>query len=141
MPVMHIDLIEGQYSDAQCRELLEKASALYAEVLESPVERVRVFINLVSPNMAAAGGKVISDGGVPAPHFHFLVMQGRPQEAIDRLITGFTDLIENILGTDRKLIRGGCYPIPAEHWGIGGTSAAVMRAKEIEARAKAAKAG
>lgn len=138
MPILEFHLVEGRYSTAQCEQLLVESSRLYAEVLRSPLERIRVFIHSYPPTMAAVGGKPLSQGGEAAPFFHFLVLQGRPVDERQRLLTGFTDLLEKILGSDRSLIRGGCWPIPAEDWAIGGIPASVLRAAEVRARAETA---
>ena len=134
MPILRYHLIENQYTDEQCEELLIESSHLYASVLNSPIERVRVFINRYSPQMVAVGGISVGKGAVPAPYFEFLVLAGRPLEQRQRLLAGFTDLIEGILGVDRRVIRGACREIPAEDWGIGGVPASNLREREIRAR-------
>lgn len=137
MPVLEFHLAENTYTDSQCEELLVESSKLYAEVLGSPIERVRVFIHLHRPTLAATGGVPLSRGGKPAPCFFFLMLQGRPVEEKHALLAGFTDLVVRILGTERSLVRGGAWMIPAEDWSIGGTPASAMRAAEIRARAQA----
>lgn len=136
MPILEVHLAEGSYSDAQCERLLVESSQLYAEVLKSPIDRVRVFIHLHKPAMVAVAGVPLNQGGAQAPYFHFLVLEGRPIEERHRLLTGFTDLLVNILGAERRLVRGGCWPIPPENWCIGGTPASVLRAAEVQARAE-----
>lgn len=138
MPILEYNLIENEYTDAQCEQLLVESSRLYAEVLKSPLDRVRVVIHLYKPQMAATGGVPVHRGGRSAPYFHFLVLQGRPVEERHALLTGFTDLVVRILGAERALVRGGCWPISPEDWAIGGTPASVMRAAEVKARAEAA---
>ena len=135
MPILEYHLVENQYTDAQCEQLLVASSQLYAQVLKSRLDRVRVFIHLHKPQMCATAGVVVSQGGRPAPYFHFLVLQGRPLDERHALLRGFTDLVVDILGADRALVRGGCWPIPPEDWAIGGTPASVMRAAEVQARA------
>ena len=87
----------------------------------------------------AVGGKLLSQGGPAAPYFHFLVLEGRPIEQCHRLIEGFTDLVVEILRAERSLVRGGCWPIPPQYWGIGGTPASLTRVQEIAARAETLK--
>lgn len=135
MPILEYRLAEGQYTDEQVSDLLLASARLYAEVLKSPVERVRVVALTYKPQHAVVGGHLVSEGGPSAPWFHFLVLEGRPQEECQALIAGFTDLVASTLGVERGLVRGGCWPIPAQHWGIGGVPASVMRAQEIAARA------
>jgi 4-oxalocrotonate tautomerase len=83
----------------------------------------------------AVAGELLSDGGVEAPYFHFLVLEGRPIEQCNQLLAGFTDLVVELLKVDRSWVRGGCWPIPPQYWAIGGQSASLMRANEIKARA------
>jgi len=134
MPIVNFHLVDDRFSDKQCQELLEKSSRLYAEVLESPIERVRAFINTYKPQMIAVAGKVIEDTALAAPYFEFVVLAGRSIEQKHRLLIGFTDLIEETLGVERSLIRGGCWPIPPEDWCIGGKIASTLRAGEVMAR-------
>lgn len=138
MPVLEFHLAEGSCSDAQCERLLVESSRLYAEVLNSPIERVRVFIQLYRPALMATAGVPLSRGGAAAPLFYFLAMQGRPLEERQRLLAGFTDLLVEITGAERARVRGGCWLIPPEDWGIGGLPATQLRAAEIRARADAA---
>lgn len=135
MPIMEIHLAQGEYEDEQLEQLTIGCSQLYAKVLQSPIERVRVFIHEHRACTMAVAGVPVSKGASPAPYFQFIVLQGRPLEQKHALLTGFTDLIESILGVERSLIRGGCWPIPPEDWAIGGTPASVKRAAEVAARA------
>ncbi len=135
MPILEYHLAEGQYSDAQIDELLLASSELYASVLQSPVERVRVFANMHPKRRVAVGGKLMNDGAGAAPYFHCLVLQGRSEESCHALLAGFTDLLVRILGADKASVRGGCWPIAPSMWSIGGVPASQARAAEIRARA------
>jgi len=135
MPIVNFHLIEDQHTDEQLRTLLVEASALYARVLESPIERVRVFINLRPPGLVAVAGVSVVDDGVCAPFFDCLVLAGRSLAQRHSLLAGFTDLLVNVLGAQRASIRGVCRPVDPENWGIAGVPASVQRAAEIEARA------
>jgi 4-oxalocrotonate tautomerase len=137
MPILEYHLTEGTYTDAQIADLLESSSRLYAQTLESPIERVRVFAHLHAARHVAVGGKLVSDGGTPAPYFHFLVLEGRPLDQCQALLAGFTDLVERCLGAERSAVRGGCWPIAPAHWAIAGTPASITRAQEIATRAAA----
>lgn len=138
MPVMEIHLVEGQHADEPCKTLLRRCAELYAEVLKSPMDRVRVFITTHRPEYFFAGGRLASEDPVPAPYFSFIVLEGRSLEERQRLLSGFTDLIVEVLGVDRGRVRGACRPIPPEDWGIGGVPASVLRAAEVKTRAEAA---
>lgn len=135
MPILEYHLVDNQYSEAQCEKLLVESTRLYAEVLRSPPDRIRVFIHLHKPSMVAVAGVPVSRGGEASPYFRFLVLQGRPLEERQRLLSGFTELLVDILGARKGSVRGGCWPIPPEDWAIGGVPASVARAAEVAARA------
>ncbi len=135
MPILEFHLTAGAHRDDDIAELLLAASRLYAEGLASPIERVRVVVNVHAPQHMAVGGQLLSEGGSQAPYFHFLALEGRPVEQCQALITGFTDLLERILKVDRRQVRGGCWTVPPQFWGIARTPASVLRAAEVQARA------
>lgn len=137
MPILEYHLIEGQYQDAAISDLVIASSELYASVLNSPIGRVRVFVHLHKPAFSAVGGKLVSNDGQAAPYFHFLVLEGRPLSECHALLEGFTGLVVEKLQVPREMVRGGCWPIPAQYWAIGGTPAAVSRAHEIQGRINA----
>ena len=137
MPVLQYMLVEGQQSDEQIAELLIESSRLFAEVLESPIDRVRVSVQLVKPQHIAIGGKLVTEGVPSTPYFEFVVLEGRPMAHRHRLLEGFTRLLVDTLGVDGNRVRGSCWAVDPAQWSIGGTLASVMRAKEISARAAA----
>lgn len=136
MPILEYHLAEGRYGDEQLEQLLVRSSHLYATVLESPLERVRVYAHFFKPGHMAVGGRRVAEGAPDAPHFRFLVLEGRPLAQCHRLLEGLTDLMVDILQVDRTLLRGACWPISPQHWSIAGTPASVARAAEIAARAR-----
>lgn len=138
MPIVQFHLVEGHYTDEQHERLLVEASRLFAAVLEAPVDRVRVFIHLYKPGLAAIGGVPASREAQRAPYFEFVVLEGRPLEHRQRLLAGFTDLCVDILGAPRNLVRGSATTVHPDDWAIAGTPASVLRAAEIAARAKEA---
>lgn len=140
MPVLQYMLVEGQQTDAQIAELLIESSRLFAEVLESPIDRVRVSAQLVQPQHIAIGGKLVSEGVPSTPYFEFVVLEGRPMAHRQRLLEGFTHLLVDKLGVDRNRVRGSCWAVDPAQWSIGGNLASVLRAKEISARAAASAA-
>lgn len=138
MPVAHFHLVDGAYTAGQRRRLLADASRCYAEVLDSPIERVRAFVVRYGPDDAATAGTVIADGGTPAPYFTAIVLTGRPIEQRQELAARFTDLIVEILGAQRDLVRGQIVEVDPVNWSIAGNPAAAARADEVAARAAAA---
>lgn len=138
MPVVVFHLVEGRHPDAAVGRLLERACVLFADVLETPVARVRAFAQTYPAQRVAVGGSLVSDGAAEAPFFQFALLAGRPEEQRRRLLAGFTDLLVDILGADRSLVRGGIWTVAPEDWTIGGATAADLRADEIRARAESA---
>ncbi|MDI4665639.1 tautomerase family protein [Xanthobacter autotrophicus] len=133
VPIVTFHLADGIDTE-RAEQLLERASALYCEVLRAPADRVRAFIVSYPAAHAAVAGVPLSRGGVPAPYFEFLVLVGRPLEERHRLASGFTDLLVELTETPRTQVRGACRQIAPEDWFIAGTAAATIRADEIRAR-------
>lgn len=134
MPLVHFHLVENSANEEQIAVLSEVASHIYADVLESPIERVRVFINFHAAKHMAVGGKQISQGAPAAPFFDFIVLAGRSVEQRQQIHRQFTDLLAEVLGVPRAIIRGRCNLANPEDWSIGGQSAANIRQNEIAAR-------
>ena len=132
MPIVHFHIADGYATAAQEERLLVGASQLYGEILQSPIERVRAFLHVYPPSRCAAAGTLISRSSKPAPYFEFSVLDGRPLDQRQRLLAGFTDLIVEILGVDRALVRGQCKRVAPEEWSIGGKPASEQRAAEIK---------
>ncbi|MBV2132559.1 tautomerase family protein [Pseudomonas sp. MAP12] len=140
MPVVNFHLLAGHSSAEQDQRLLEEASRLYSEVLKAPMERVRAFITTYPTNQFAVAGELSSSNGLHAPFFEFIVLDGRSLEDRQRLSQGFTELLVEVLGVRRELVRGRCQRVAPEDWSIGGAPASVLRADEVQAR-KAAEEG
>lgn len=138
MPILNFHLVQGQHEAAKVETLLLKASALFAEVLACPIDRVRVFATEHAPQHFCIGGKLVSQHEQVAPYFSFIVLEGRSQADRQRLLSGFTDLVVDILGAPRANVRGGIVPVAPSDWSIGGVLASELRLAEIEARRLAA---
>ncbi|MEI8168625.1 MAG: hypothetical protein WCG50_03045 [Rhodoferax sp.] len=139
MPVLNFHLVQGQHAASRVETLLLRASQLFSEVLCCPIDRIRVFVTEHAAQHACVGGKLVSQHDQAAPYFNFIVLQGRPLEDRHRLLAGFTDLLVELLGCKRELVRGGVITIAPEDWSIGGVPASRLRQAEIEARKMAAK--
>ena len=135
MPIVTFHLVEGESSAEQDELLLVRASQLYANILSAPMERVRAFISSYAPRRCVIAGIPASRGAASAPYFEFLVLEGRPPEQRDRLLAGFTDLLVDVLGVRRDLVRGRCLELSPDDWAIGGVPARAVRADEVAARA------
>ncbi len=55
MPLVRIDIMEGRDPEL-IRELHERVAALVAEVLDTPIERVRTYITQFPPHAWGIGG-------------------------------------------------------------------------------------
>jgi 4-oxalocrotonate tautomerase family enzyme len=122
----------------QRRRLLEEGSVVYADVLGSPVERVRVYVTDHEPDSVAVGGRIVADGAPAAPYFTAVVLEGRSAEQRARLLAALTELVADVLAIDPAVVRGHVVRVSGEDWGIGGTPAAQVRAAEIRQRAEGA---
>ena len=60
MPTIRYQLVQGQHSDAQIRELLTRSCEAFAATLEVPADRIRAFADEVRPHAAAVGGQLIA---------------------------------------------------------------------------------
>jgi 4-oxalocrotonate tautomerase family enzyme len=133
VPVLEVHLVEGDHAPAAIARLLEAASRRYAEVLESPLERIRAYATLHPREHWAVGG---ATGGAPAPYFTAVVLEGRPVEQRHRLLADLTDLLVDVLGATRSRVRGRIIQVPPDDWGIGGVPASGARRDEIAARGR-----
>ena len=138
MPILTYQLVAGQHDDAAIGELLLRSARLFAEVTESPVERIRVFADERPASRVCVGGALVSESGACAPFFTFWLMEGRPVEQRHRLLAGFTALLAEALGVDPAHVRGVVQVASPSDWAIAGVPASVVRQREIEARAAAA---
>ena len=137
MPILNIHLVRGQHPPPAVENLLLRCSLAFADGLRCPIERVRVFVTEHEPRFMCVGGRMVSDSSAVAPYFSFIVLEGRSLEDRQHLLAAFTDLIVDILGAPRELVRGGIVPVAPEDWSIGGTPASQLRQGEIEARRQA----
>ncbi|WP_066903593.1 tautomerase family protein [Millisia brevis] len=137
MPVAQFHLPSAAFDPERRRELLVRASAGYARILDSPIERVRVLLVDYPPADIAVGGVVGSEPGpeTAAPYFTAVVLAGRPAQQRAELLGHFTDLLVEILGVDRSGVRGRIIEVEPDNWGIAGTPAARVRSEEIARRA------
>lgn len=124
MPILEVHLVEGMHTPAQHAELLSAMSARYAEVLESPLDRVRAYVTLHRPELWATAG--VSASARSAPYFTAMVLEGRPLER-RRLLGAFTDIIVDVLGVDRRLVHGRIISVHPEDWAIGGVPVGIAR--------------
>ncbi|MCX2966332.1 tautomerase family protein [Gordonia sp. Z-3] len=134
MPVAHFHLPRNTFSADEERRLALAASETYARVLDSPIDRVRVFVVHYEPTAVAVGGRLVDEGAAVSPYFTAIVLAGRTVEQRQELASALTDVVVDVLGVERKQVRGQIVEVAPENWSIGGTPASALRAAEIAAR-------
>ncbi|MDR2188632.1 MAG: tautomerase family protein [Azonexus sp.] len=134
MPILNIHLVSGQHDPAKVDALLKRCSESFAAGLCCPIDRVRVFVTEHAPRHYCVGGQLVSETGMTAPYFSFIVLDDRPLVVRQKLLSAFTDHIVELLGAPRERVRGGIMPVAAADWSIGGQAASLLRQTEIEAR-------
>ena len=135
MPLVNFHLVNINISQSKVNHLIKGATTLYAQVLECPLERVRVYVNLHETCHVGVGGEVIDRSSQEAPYFDFIVLEGRPLAQRQKLSVGFTDLLVEVFNVDRGVIRGRCHNVHPEDWSIGGVLSSELRQAEIKQRA------
>ncbi|WP_232665416.1 tautomerase family protein [Pseudonocardia sp. TRM90224] len=125
MPVLEVHLVEGKHASAHLAELLETMSARCAEVLDTPIDRVRAYVTAHAPDRWAAGGVA----GAEAPYFTATLLEGRSGELRRRLLGALTDVLVDVVGADRRLVRGRIVQVDPDDWAIGGVSASIVRGR------------
>lgn len=139
MPVIEYRLVAGHHSAEAVERLLTQSCAMFAEVLQCPVDRIRAFAHELPATAACIGGQMASQGAPDSPFFTFYLLEGRTLEQRHRLLAGFTDLVVECLGVAREQVRGVVTLVDPEHWAIAGIPAAQARRAEVEARAHTAR--
>lgn len=135
MPLLTIELMEGHGPEVY-RELIERGTALYAEVLDAPIGRFRTVIRPVAADCWGLGGEQGSSR--VSPLIIFEMMESRPRELHLRLMREMSALVASILDIDVSVTRVLLREFPATHWAIGGEPASVVRSDEVAAREAAA---
>lgn len=133
MPFVRIDVAEGIPSETK-RELLRRSAELFAEITESPIERVRSQVVELPGEAFAVGGIPLADAGVQAPFITVELLAGRPPEQHRALIEQVSALVADLVGAPIDRVRLRINEVPPELWGIAGVPAAEARKAEVEAR-------
>lgn len=135
MPVAHIHTTGS--TPEQRRQIGAEVTRIYAEVLEAPVDRIRVFVVDHAPADVTVAGVNVADGGEPATYFSAIVFASRTVDQRHRLLKEVSEALARILAVDLALVRGHILPVAPDDWGIGGVAAAVARGHEIAERLSA----
>lgn len=133
MPYLRIELTVGLSPSAR-RDLLRRAAELFAEITESPLDRVRTLVVELPTDAFAVGGVPIADSGIQAPFVTINVLEGRPAEQHEALIARIAALVAEIVEVPIDRTRVLVVEVPPALWGIGGVPASAIRRAEIDAR-------
>ncbi|MBI5090557.1 MAG: tautomerase family protein [Actinobacteria bacterium] len=133
MPYLRIEMVEGVSAETR-RELLRRTAEVFAEITESPLERIRTLIVELPADAFAVGGVPVADSGVQAPFITIDVLAGRPPEQHQALIERISPLVAEIVGCPLDRVRTLVVEVPPQLWGIAGVPAASARRAEIDAR-------
>ena len=129
MPVVFMNIPEPHLSPDVETNLLMQASQIMADCLNSPIDRVRIYIKPYGETRFATAGQV----GKPSPFFEFLIFQGRPTETKHAIMARLTALIACETGLNAADVRGVCRTVSPDDWCIGGEPASKVRANHIAA--------
>lgn len=134
MPFLRVDLAGPVDPDLK-RVILKRTAELFAEITESPVERIRTQVHELPADSFAVGGMSIAESGVQAPFITLDVLAGRPAEQHTALVEQISALVADLVGVEPERVRLRINEVAPSAWGIGGVQAGVARRAEIEHRA------
>lgn len=143
MPVANINLLRGHPRDV-LRRILVETSEVMARVLGAPKDRLIVWITENDPDLWAIGGIPATEAFAEAdrrsleiPFVQMVMMEGRPKEQLHAVMAGISEVVSRATGIDIGRIRVHVASAQPDTWSIGGVPAAVARAAELAARARA----
>ena len=140
MPIANIHVLAG-HPRPLLKQLLREASATLAHVIESPPDRLQVWITEIDPGLYAIAGEPADEvlERVPRheaeiPLIRMALMEGRPVEMLHRVMAELSEVVARVLGSDPQRIRVQIDHVHPDRWAIGGVPASVKRAAELAAR-------
>ncbi len=133
MPFIRIDVANG-LSTATKKRLLREPAEIFAEITESPLDRVRSQVHELPVGEFAVGGVTIAESGQQAPFISVDLLAGRPLEQHRAIIERISACVAEIVDVPIERTRLRINEIPPHDWGIGGVPASERRKAEIDAR-------
>ncbi len=133
MPFLRVDLAAPVDPELKS-ELLRLTAELFAEITESPIDRIRTQVHELPADSFAVGGVAVAESGVQAPFITLDVLEGRPLEQHTALIDRISRLVAELVGVPLDRVRLRINVVPASSWGIAGVPASELRKAEIDAR-------
>lgn len=147
MPVCNLNILRGHPKPA-LQSWVREASAVVAEVLAAPMDRLEVWVTEIDPDLWGIEGRPASEAFAAQPRrelemplIRMALLAGRSVEQHHRLIAALTEATGRVLDVRADRVRIQIDEVHPDRWGIGGTPAGVRRAAEIAARAAAAAQG
>ena len=113
---------------------MRRTAELFAEITESPIDRIRTQVHELPADSFAVGGVPIAESGVQAPFVTLDLLEGRPLEQHTALIERMSRLVADLVGIPLDRVRLRIDVVPATSWGIAGIPASELRKAEIDAR-------
>ena len=133
MPFLRVDLAAPVAPELKAA-LLTKTAQLFAEITESPVERIRTQVHELPADAFAVGGVPIAESGMQAPFVTLDLLEGRPPEQHAALVARMSALVAEMVGVPLERVRLRINEVKTTGWGIGGVQASELRSSEIESR-------
>lgn len=133
MPFLRVDLAAPVAPDLKAA-LLRRTADLFAEITESPVDRIRTQVHELPADSFAVGGIPIAESGVQAPFVTLDLLEGRPLEQHAALVARMSALVAELVGVPLDRVRLRINEVKTTDWGIGGVQASELRRAEIESR-------
>ena len=133
MPFFRVDLAAPVAPELKAA-LLRRTAELFAEITESPVDRIRTQVHELPADSFAVGGIPIAESGVQAPFVTLDLLEGRPLEQHAALVARMSALVAELVGVPLDRVRLRINEVKTTDWGIGGVQASELRRAEIESR-------
>ena len=133
MPFLRVDLAAPIAPELRAM-LLRRTAELFAEITESPVDRIRTQVHELPADSFAVGGIAIAESGVQAPFVTLDLLEGRPLEQHAALVARMSALVAELVGVPLDRVRLRINEVKTADWGIGGVQASELRRAEIESR-------
>ena len=133
MPYLRVDLAAPVDTRTKS-ELLRRTAELFAEITESPIDRIRTQVHELPADSFAVGGVAIAESGVQAPFITLDLLEGRPPEQHVALIERMSRLVADLVDAPLDRVRLRINVVPATSWCIAGVPAGELRKAEIDAR-------
>jgi 4-oxalocrotonate tautomerase len=133
VPFLRVDLAAPVALELKAT-LLRRTAELFAEITESPVDRIRTQVHELPADSFAVGGIAIAESGEQAPFITLDLLEGRPLEQHAELVARMSALVAEQVGVPLDRVRLRINEVKTTDWGIGGVQASELRGAEIESR-------